>query len=169
MIATIYGKLFNWNTCLITLTFFIRDILTPFGICRVGLRESPSPYLFIQSCITYSHPFYGFGYCKEMARACASGVLVTLSLGMLASSSGSLLYSLSLRFQKGLREWAPTDMFEPLNLFMKAQFVQVKSEWLREDTMVFSLPSPVWYHWFVDIYRNTHRKNILKHHIAQLP
>lgn len=36
-----------------------------------------------------------------------------------------------------------SDMFDPLNFFVKAWFVQVKSEWLREDTVVFSLPSPV--------------------------
>lgn len=45
-------------------------------------------------------------------------------------------------------------MFDPLNVFVKAQCVQVKSECLRED-MMFSLPSPVQ---FVNICRDTSRK-----------
>lgn len=57
--------------------------------------------------------------------------------------------------RRGLREWVLSDMFDPLNLFVKAQFVQVRSEWLREDTVMFSLLSPVWYHCLVSVCRNT--------------
>ena len=46
---------------------------------------------------------------------------------------------------------------------MKAAFVQVKSEWLRKDAVIFSLPSPVLYHWFVNICRNISSRNISMH------
>ena len=46
---------------------------------------------------------------------------------------------------------------------MKAAFVQVKSEWLRKDAVMFSLPSPVLYHWLVNICRNTSSRNISTH------
>lgn len=49
---------------------------------------------------------------------------------------------------------------------MKAAFVQVKSEWLRKDAVMFSLPSPVLYPWFVNVCSNTSR-NISRHVIGQ--
>ena len=50
--------------------------------------------------------------------------------------------------------------------FVKAAFVQAQSEWLRKDTVMFSLPSPVLYRWFVNVCSSTSR-NISRHLIGQ--